>query len=126
MGRHERRAAVSKFRRELHHSDLLTFLVDAGQVPRDRRLQQAVAFWRSVIQQRRPYCPNCKANYADDAQPGAYLLTTPATGAASVSVTTFCDQCWRDLPISDIERIAARVLSAVIPNGRFEPLEPRR
>jgi hypothetical protein len=125
MGRHERRAAIAAFKHELHHSELLTYLIDAEQVPRDQRLRRAVAFWRSAIEQRRPFCPNCKASYANGAVAGAYLLTTPASGAASTSVTTFCDTCWLGsasqpaLTIEEIERCCERVLRAVIPNGKF-------
>ena len=82
-------------------------------------LRNAVSFWLSNIQQRRPFCPTCKANYADDAHPGAFLFATMAVAPTSASVSAFCDQCWRDLPPEVIEREAARVLRHLIPDGRF-------
>jgi hypothetical protein len=46
-------------------------------------------------------------------------VSTPEVAPTAASVTAFCEQCWRDLPPDDIERIAARVLQAVMPGGRF-------
>ncbi|WP_354096613.1 hypothetical protein [Bradyrhizobium sp. RT10b] len=82
-------------------------------------LQHALSFWRGNIQQRRPFCPICKRNYADDAHPGAILFTTLPIAPTSASVTAFCTECWNDQPPAVIEREAARVLRQVIPNGRF-------
>jgi hypothetical protein len=99
---------------------LLTYMVVAD-APLDSHplLPNALSYWRSNIQQRRPFCPACRANFADDAHPGAFLFATIAVAPTSASVTAFCDECWRDLPPEVIEREAARVLRHLIPGGRF-------
>ena len=127
MGRHERRASVAAFRRDLYRDHLLTRLIDAdADLSAFPLLVRAVSFWRGQIQQRRPLCPACRANFADGAVVAAFLFAVPATASQTVSVSGFCDKCWRDLALTDLERISARVLSAVLPNGAFEPLEAPR
>jgi hypothetical protein len=122
-----RRASVAAFRRDLYRDHLLTHLIDADAPLDDHPLlSRAVWYWRGQIQQRRPLCPACRANFADGAVVAAFLFAMPATASQTVSVSAFCDECWRDLALTDIERISARVLSAVLPGGRFEPLEARR
>jgi hypothetical protein len=120
MGRHERRSDIARFKREASRVSLLTYMV-AADVSLDHHplLSHALSFWRGNIQQRRPFCPACKANYADDAHPGAFLFVTLAIAPTSASVSAFCDQCWRDLPPATIEREAARVLRSIVPNGKF-------
>jgi hypothetical protein len=131
MGRHERRASIAVFRREARNADLITFLVDA-EVRLDRYpvLSRALQFWRDNTEWRKPYCPNCKASFAGGAAfAGAFLLTTPTTGAASISVTAFCHSCWlgsetqAPLTIAEIEAQCTRVLRAVVPGGKFEAME---
>jgi hypothetical protein len=118
--RHQRRVDVREFRKDVHHDHVVTYLIAADQPLDDNRLlRDALSFWRSNIRRRRPFCPNCCANFADDAHPGAFLFSTPEVAPTAASVTAFCEQCWRDLPPDDIERIAARVLQAVMPGGRF-------
>jgi hypothetical protein len=80
-------------------SALVTHLI-AADAPLDGHtlLSQALSYWRSNIQQRRPFCPACRACFADDAHPGAFLFATPAVAPTSASVSAFCDQCWHDLP----------------------------
>ena len=96
-------------------------LIDARTpIDHHKLLARALSYWRAQILHRRPYCPNCKANYAEGALPGAFLFSTPAHAPISASVTAYCDACWRDLDLADIERSAERVLSAIIPNGRLE------
>ncbi len=125
MNRHERRSDIACFRREA--SSLLTYLVPAD-APLDGHplLWRAASYWRAGIRQRRSFCPACKANYADGAEPGAFLFATPPSAPTSASVTAFCTACANDLTIAEIERIASRVLQAIIPNGKFEPLDARR
>jgi hypothetical protein len=124
MGRHERRRDLRSFKHDVRRDNLLTHLIDADMPLDDHPLlARAVAYWRGQIQQRRPYCPNCKANFADGAVVAAFLFAVPAAAATSVSVSGFCSDCWHDLAITDLERISVRVLSAVMPNGRF--LDPR-
>jgi hypothetical protein len=120
LGRQERRSDIARFRRDASRASLLTYMVAADQ-PLDSHplLRNALSYWRSNIQQRRPFCPACKANFADDARPGAFLFATIAVAPTSASVSAFCDECWRDLPEAEIEREAARVLRHLIPGGRF-------
>jgi hypothetical protein len=125
--RHQRRAEVRAFRRDVHHDHIVTYLVAAdAQLDHHPLLSRALSYWRGNIVHLRPYCPNCKVNYADGALPGAFLFSTPPVAPTSASVTAFCDQCWRDLPISDIEHISAHVLQAVMPGGEFEKMGVRR
>jgi hypothetical protein len=122
MCRHERRSDIARFRRDASRASLLTYMIAANDyVSRDRHplLSRALSFWRGNIQQRLPYCPACKANFADGARPGAFLFSTRAVAPTSASVSAFCDQCWRDLSPDDIEREAVSVLRHLIPGGRF-------
>jgi hypothetical protein len=117
-----RRADLADFKRCAHRAHLVTFLIEASDdVSLDRHplLSRALAFWRSNIMQRRPFCPACRSNYADGAIAAAFLFSTPADAPTSASVSAFCEQCWHDLTITEIERISARVLQAVVPGGRF-------
>jgi hypothetical protein len=121
-----RRADLAEFRRDASRASLLTYLIDANDdVSLDRQplLSRAVSFWRAGIQQRRPFCPACRANYADGAHAAAFLFAMPAIAPTSASVSAFCEQCWRDLPPEAIEREAARVLRQISPRGKF--LDPR-
>jgi hypothetical protein len=120
VNRHQRRADLRAFKREAERDHLVTHLV-AANAPLDHYplLSRAVSFWRSGIQQRRPFCPACRANYADGAHAAAFLFAMPSIAPTSASVTAFCDECWRDLPPDVIEREAARVLRHLIPGGRF-------
>jgi hypothetical protein len=118
--RHQRRAEVHAIRRDVHHDHIVTYLVAAdAQLNHHPLLSRALSYWRGNIQRRRPFCPACRANFADDALPGAFLFSTPAIAPTSASVSAFCAECWHDLAITDIERISARVLQAVMPGGRF-------
>jgi hypothetical protein len=127
--RAQRRADLADFKREAHAAHLLTYLIDATDdvsLNRMPLLSRAVSFWHGNIPHRRPVCPACKANYADDAaQPGAYLFATIAIAPTNAAVTVFCSDCWRDLPLSLIERSAERVLQKLSPHGCFAPLDPR-
>lgn len=87
-------------------------------------LSRAISFWHDGIARRRPFCPACRGNYADDAHPGAFLFSVPALAPTSASVTAFCDKCWRDLPTDVIEREAVKVLRRLLPHGHF--LDARR
>jgi hypothetical protein len=126
--RHQRRCNLAHFKREAHREHLLTYLIDADDdaaLDRMPLLRRATEFWHGNIEQRKPVCPSCKANYADAdvAQPGAYLFATIAVAPTNAAVTVFCRACWRDLPLHLIERSAERVLQKVLPGGRFEPIE---
>jgi hypothetical protein len=130
MGRHERRASIAVFRREARNADLITHLVGADDARLDRYpvMSRALQYWRDNIEWRKPYCPNCKANFSGGkAAPGAFLFTQPSSGAASVSVSCFCSECWLGdaaLTIEQIEAQCTRVLRGVVPGGRFEAMKP--
>ncbi|WP_439373161.1 hypothetical protein [Bradyrhizobium sp. DASA03120] len=117
--RGQRRRDLAEFRKASHLS-LLTYLV-AAHTPLDDHplLRNALAFWRGNIRQRRPFCPACRASFADDAEPGAFLFAVPAVAPTSVTVSGFCTQCWSDLPPDVIECEAVRVLRRLIPSGGF-------
>jgi hypothetical protein len=124
--RHQRRADLADFKREAHKAHLVTYMIaadDDASLDRQPLLSRAVSFWRAGIQQRRPFCPACRANYADDAHAAAFLFAVPSLAPTSASVTAICTDCWRDLPPDAIERQAAKVLRGLIPHGRF--LDPR-
>jgi hypothetical protein len=119
--RHQRRSDLRAFKRKAHREHLVTYLVAADDdVSLDHHplLSCAVSFWRGNVEQRRPHCPACKANFADGAEVAMFLLSTPAVAASSASVTAFCE-CVNDLTIIEIEKIAAHVLRAVVPGGRW-------
>jgi hypothetical protein len=118
--RHQRRTDLRSFKREAHKAHLVTYMVPVDiSLDGHPLLRDALSYWRSNIQQRRPTCLACKTGFADDAHPGAFLFATIAVAPTSASVSAFCDQCWHDLPPEVIEREAARVLRHLIPNGRF-------
>ena len=48
------------------------------------------------------------------------------TGPAIVATSAFCTTCHETLTSSEVDGIATRVLQAIIPGGRFEPLDARR
>ena len=60
MNRHTRRADLAEFRRDAHRAHLVTYMIAADDdVALDRMplLSRAITFWRSGIEQRRPFCP---------------------------------------------------------------------
>jgi hypothetical protein len=63
-------------------ASLLTYMITANDhvsIDRHPLLSRSLSFWRANIQQRLPYCPSCKANFADGARPGAFLFATIAS-----------------------------------------------
>src|SRR4051794_31821326 len=118
MNRHQRRAEMTRFRRELS-GGLLSYLVDATD-PRlagQRLLSGAIAYWSANIGPRRPKCFACRTPFADAAEAGAFLLVKPSCSATSCSVSGLCRACWRDLSDAEIEAAAARALKPVAPSG---------
>jgi hypothetical protein len=73
MGRHERRASVTEFKRAAAGGYLDAHMLPADAPISNPLLQRAVEYWRGNIQQRRPVCISCKARFADGAQAGSYL-----------------------------------------------------
>ena len=120
--RHQRRADLAHFKRDAHRGHLTTFLIasdDDAAFDRMPTLSRAVTFWRSGIEQRRPFCPACKGNFADDAKAAAFLFAVPALAPTSASVTAFCTSCHETLSASEVDAISTRVLRALSPRGRF-------
>jgi hypothetical protein len=85
--RSQHRKDVARMRHELSGSSLLTWLVPADAKLDEPLLRRAVKFWRGNIQTRHPFCPSCRANYADAAEVGMFLLATPASPAVVGFVT---------------------------------------
>jgi hypothetical protein len=119
MGRHERRKNTALMRAEVAHASLLTWLVPADTPLADPLLRRAIKFWRGNIQARRPFCPACRANYADNAEVGAFLLAVPTSSPTAALVSAFCVDCVGEMPRDEVERHATRVLRHLIPDGRF-------
>ena len=120
--RHQRRADLACFKRDAHRAHLTTFLIeanDASALDAMPILSRAVTFWRDGIEQRRPFCPACKGNFADDATAAAFLFAVPALSPTSASVTAICTTCHRDLSDSEIDAVCQRVLDRLWPGGRF-------
>jgi hypothetical protein len=118
--RASRRAAISDFRR-VAQSELVTYLVEADlDLSEHPQLLSAQARWQFDIERRRPSCIGCKASFAGSATPAAYLFATANTSRMT-SVSVFCQSCWANLPDSELERVALRVLRKVLPGARFAP-----
>jgi hypothetical protein len=116
MSRHERRAEVSRFKREAARG-VVSYLVDAAD-PRlagEPLLSRAVAYWRANIPTRKPRCFACRTPFAaDGAQASAFLMVTAASAPTSATVSGLCTRCWSDLPMPEIERAAERALRPVV------------
>lgn len=117
MNRHERRASVKSIR----HSDLLTHLI-AVEVPLDDHaiLHRAVLHFYATIASRKPVCIGCKASFFDEETcVGSFLLAQPIGTPDMVVSSAFCAQCHETLSIAEVDAVSARVLSQIVPNGRF-------
>jgi hypothetical protein len=122
VNRHQRRADLAEFKRDAHRAHLVTYMIEASDdVAFDRipMLSRAIVFWRAGIAQRKPSCPACRGNFADDATAAAFLFAVPALSPTSASVTAFCAICWETLSASEVDAINARVLRQLAPNGKF-------
>jgi hypothetical protein len=116
--RHARRREVVAFRAEIAAMVLTTHLIDADDLhdmPHAAFFERAVADWRA---RRRSQCICCK-EVVDD--PGAFLFAHPSGAAVptSASVSAICRDCWRDLPMAEIEVAATRLLRKILPRGAF-------
>jgi hypothetical protein len=124
VNRHARRADLASFKHDVAHAGLVTYLIgcDDRSIEREPLLARAARWWRSSIKQRRPFCPACKASFAEGAQVGAFLFSTSPAAPTAASVTAFCQRCWNSLPDDEIERVAMKVLRKVLgPGERFAP-----
>jgi hypothetical protein len=122
--RFQRRRDVARARQELSGACLVTYMLPVGEPLKEALLRDAVSWWLASRKQRRPHCPVCRSNFADEASPGAFLLSTPVMAATAASVTCFCAECVR-LPPEEIERHCVRVLRHLLPGGKFlDPASP--
>ena len=120
MGRHERRAELSKFKRK-SRAGLTSYLLasDDALLDREPLLRNAVQWWRANAPTRRPICIVCRKLFDDQTIVAAFLLATSAASPRNASVSGICTECWK-LPDDEIERACLRVLRTFLPNGKFE------
>jgi hypothetical protein len=121
MARRERRASLSAFKREAAGGFLDVFLLPIDGAITDPLHQRAVAFWRANIGTRRPKCfAACRAEFAEDARVGAYLLTVPSGEPTSASVSGLCSVCWSALDDAQVNAAALKVVRRVLPGATFD------
>jgi hypothetical protein len=126
MGRHERRASVSEFKRVAATGHLDVHLVPTEDIPlSDPLLQRAASHWRAGIAARRPTCISCKAKFADGAQAGAFVMTVPSAAPTSASASALCDACWSALDDAQVNAAALKIVRRVLPNATFDAEPPR-
>ena len=123
--RQQRRASVADFKKAAAGGYLDAHLAPADVPITDPLLQRAAEFWRGHIQQRRPVCIACKAKFAEDARPGAYLFTLPSRAPSSCSTSALCDDCWLRLSDDEVKAVALRVVRRIMPWAVFDPEPPR-
>lgn len=130
MGRHERRSDIARFRRDASRRSLNTYLCEPNDPALDDvpLLKAAASNWLDALSTRVRHCIICNVWIVERRDVGALLLSTPANiRPTSTGTAAVCKACWSsDLPVDALERACASVLSAVVPNGKFEPLETRR
>jgi len=124
--RHQRR----RFRHEATHATLTTFLCEPtdpalATVP---LLQRASRHWLDMLAVRVRHCIVCNVWIVGEQDVGALLMSMPDIAKpVSVGSAAICRSCWSsDLPLDALERACATVLSTVVPNGSFEPMDMRR
>jgi hypothetical protein len=129
MGRHDRRASLARYRQEASHS-LRTYLCAPTDPALDGEplLKAAARDWIAALPVRVRHCLICNSWIVNQHDVGALLLTVPdITKPVSAGTAAVCKACWdAALPTDALERACATVLETVIPNGKFEPLDPRR
>lgn len=118
MGRHERRADLSRYRREASHA-LLTYLCEPDDPALDGLLQRAARSWLDALSVRVRSCIVCSSWITDRRNVGLLLLSTPSVAKpTSASVCGICPEC-ADLPLAALERAATVALEAAVPGGHF-------
>jgi hypothetical protein len=126
--RHQRRASVADFKRRVSGRHLLTYLIDADDTASLNSLavlRDAAAFWQANRASRKPCCIACKLSLlASDEAVGAFLFATSPGSPGIASVSALCSTC-SHLPLDQIEHHAARVLSNLLPGGKFEDASSR-
>ena len=117
MGRRDRRAEISRFRRAAS-SGTVSYLVDADD-PRlagEPLLSRAIAHWRKNALSRHAICfGGCKTRFGEGGSgAAAFLMCTSASAPTSASVSALCGTCWRSMPMDEIERQATRALRPML------------
>ena len=81
--------------------------------------------WLAQCEVRKPVCIACQKGFADDDggfRIGAWLFAKSPLIARATSTSAFCADCWRTLPMDQIETIVTRVLRRLLPRGVLEPM----
>ncbi len=118
--RHERRAELSRFRREASVG-LTTFLVEPGDgrlgaVP---LLQRASRHWLAGLSVKVRSCIVCSEWLWSADSVGLVLLSTPAVARpVSASVSGICVAC-AELPLPALEQATLKSLQAALPGAYF-------
>jgi hypothetical protein len=123
--RTERRASLATFKKAAAGGHLDTFLLPIDGPIAEPLHQRAVAFWRANIGTRRPKCFSCRAEFAEDARVGAYLLAVPSGEPSSCTTSALCADCWERLTDDAVKKVALRVIRRVMPTAVFDPEPPR-
>jgi hypothetical protein len=118
--RAQRRRDTREFRHQVRRGPIVTHLTGAETDLSDfPMLAKIAAAWRASIPQRKPWCFACEASFAEAATPGAFLFATPPGATDTASISGLCATCWGALPDDEVERACERVLTSLLPNGRF-------
>jgi hypothetical protein len=123
MGRHERRASVSEFKRIAATGYLDVFLTPTDAPINNPLLERAAEYWRTGVATRRPKCIGCRAAFADGAQAGALLFVVPSVAPTSCSASAICADCWSRLSDDAVKTVALRVVRKVLPTAHFDPMD---
>ncbi|MGY4506995.1 hypothetical protein [Bradyrhizobium sp. USDA 3650] len=117
-------ALIGKYRRHAGR-ELDTALVEAG-APLDGH-PHATVFRKAVAEVYRDpgalRCLVCASAFAHERPFRAFLLSCAAVEPAIAAASAICLFCWRDVPLSEIEAQAERVLRRVVPDGVFDLIE---
>ncbi len=102
-------------------SGLITAFIPAG-TPLDQGDQYGAVFSRALNDWLRSQAGyRCFCCQSDGKAPGSLLFSAPTVRPSTASLSICCHECSKR-PLVDLERAAERVLQAIIPGGRFEPL----
>ena len=83
--RHQRRAEVRAFRRDVHHDHIVTYLVAAdAQLDHHPLLSRALSYWRGNVVHLRPYLPGMSHQLRRQCASRRILFST--RGRADISI----------------------------------------
>jgi hypothetical protein len=119
--RHQRRAELSDLKRQARV--LVTHMVPASACLDDHPLLlRARRHYQDGIEERHAQCVGCKVRFTITGEaPAAFLFAEPVNVGDIVATSALCAGCWQTLPMieGELDRVATRVLRAVVPGGRF-------